>query len=512
MLIVAAASFMSWKHGYIRADGHVFAHYIACILVPVTFPFLLQDDGPARGLKVALLAITTVASLVGTLIAVPTAITDAPAIWNYNCKATINNLKIAGDLKRNADADFKNIAPPHYLPAVRAIVGDATVDMIGNEQAFVLFNGFNYRPRPAFQSYLPYTGRMARLNEEFFRSERAPEYVLQKMDTIDHRLPSLEDSLSTRYVYYHYRYLLEENTMLLWKRAEHDPSLDERELIETRKVGFNEPVAVPDRGDNPVWAEVVVKQSLLGKIRGFLYKAPILTMEVTDGGGFKNNYRIIRQMAELGFFAYPHFTSVLNIHRYMRGEPAPRMQSFVVNLPEHYGKFFQSEIEVRFYQMKPMPRSKGIDTSSPEAKFKTFERMPISSQAMYPLSVIETDGREVLNAHPPSTLEFQIDFPATKAHGTFGLASGSYTNGNRTDGAEFIVEWMGADGKLRTLFKRHLQPLTQADDRGLQKFDVDLPQGGGRLMLRITNGPAGDIAWDWAYWGGLRFTPAAPAP
>ncbi len=507
MLIAAAASFMNWKHGFIRADGHVFAHFISCLLVCVTFPVLLADDGPLRRLKVGLLALAATAGLTGTLLATPTAITDAPAIWNYNLKAIGNGLRILPDLNRNAIAEFSTVARPHFMPAVRSIVGEDPIDMIGNEQAYLLFNRFNYRPRPVFQSYLPYTGRLLQLNEEFLRSPRAPEFILQKMDTIDFRLPALEDSLATRYLYYHYRFVLEEKGMLLWRRAAPDPALDEKKPIESRRVDFGESVPVPDQGENAIWTEIVIRPSLLGRLRAFLYKAPILTMAVTDAGGFKNNYRIIREMAGEGFLFYPHFTSGYNVQRYMSGDPAPRASTFSLDLPPAQRKYFRPDIEVRFHELPPLPRNPGLIASEPEAKFRMFDRVPVAVSALYPVTNLETEGREALFAHPPSTLEFQVDFPATRVRGKFGLASNSYVAPNYTDGAEFIVEWIEAGGKSTLLFARNLRPGQVVGDRGFQGFDVGLPSGGGRLVLRITPGPSGDIACDWAFWTEVRFTP-----
>jgi hypothetical protein len=504
MLIAAASTFMNWKHGYTRADGHVFAHYISCLLVPVTFPVLLADDGPFPRIKAALLWIVAACSIWGILAVLPASITDAPAAWNYNLKKTINSLGELSVLKRNARAEFDTVAQPHIMPGIRTKVGNYSIDMIGNEQAYLIFNHFNYTPRPVFQSYLPYTAELMRLNEAFFQSERAPLFVLHKMDTIDYRLPPLEDSLSTRYLYYHYSYVMEERGMQLWRRNPPDPSLDGQTLLSESTVEFGQSVPVPDHGDTPIWCEVVARPSLLGSARAFLYKAPILTMEVTDAGGFKSTYRVIRRMAEAGFMIYPYFTSGYNVQRFMAGEPAQRVQSFALQMPLDQRKYFQSGITVKFYTLKPIPRTPGIQSGSPEEKFRVFDRVPVYANALYPIAILQEGDKEVLFAHPPSTIEFQVNFPATRVSGKFGFAAGAYKPPNLTDGAEFIIEWIGAEGSTQ-LFKRLLAPAYIAADRGMQSFDLAIPQGGGRLVLRITPGPNNDLAFDWTYWTDVKF-------
>lgn len=511
MLIAAAASFMNWKHGFSRADGHVFAHFISCLLVAVTFPVLLADDGPWPRLKAAVLGLATVASLAGTLISTPTAITDAGAIWNYNLKTIVNALRILPDLRRNADQQFRTISGPHYLHNIRNEVGDATLDMIGNEQAYILFNRFNYRPRPVFQSYLPYTEKLLRLNERFLRTDRAPEFIIHKMDTIDFRFPLQEDSLSLRHLFYNYRYVLEERTMHLWRKLDQPVVVPEPKLLRTDKVGFGQPVSIPSSTGDAVWVEIKLRPSLLGRVRNFLYKAPIVTMPVTDGGGFTQNYRFIRRMASAGFMIYPYFTSGYNVQRYMAGDAPPRAERFSLEVAPHQRKYYRPEIEVSFYALPPVPRHNAVVHAAPDATFKSFDRVPETVNSLYPTSALEIDGHQVVHPHPPSTLEFRVDFPATRARGSFGIANNAFAPPNNTDGCEFIVEWAEATGKTTTLFSRLLQPASVEADRGLQDFDVALPPGGGRLVLRITPGPAGDIVCDWAYWTDLRFSPRPPA-
>ncbi|MDB6170073.1 MAG: hypothetical protein JWM88_2937, partial [Verrucomicrobia bacterium] len=506
-LIVAAGSFMNWKHGFTRADGHVFAHYIACLLVPVTFPVLMMDDGPLRRWKTALLWSTTGFSLWGIMLCAGSAITDAAAMWNYQLKGNVAAVARLPKLAEEAREDFAKVAEPHVMPGIRTVVGKDTIDMLGNDQAYILFNRFNYTPRPVFQTYLPYTAELMRLNEAFFKSPRAPHYVLQKFDPIDFRLPPLEDSLTSNYLYHHYSYVMEERGMLLWHQNDTDPARDQRTPIGTATGHFGQRIAVPAQGESPVWVEFDVRPSLLGRLRAFLYKAPILMMSADEGGGSDNSYRVIRSMAGAGFMAYPHFTSGYNVQRFMGGDAPPRLRGFTLRLLADQLKYFQPDVAVRFFALQPLTRAKGIVAGSPEEKFRVFDRMPAVANSLYPLSILVEGNREVLFAHPPSNIEFHVDFPASWVTGVFGLAAKSYEAPNATDGAEFIVEWVGADGKVATLFSRLLQPVTERRDRGFQTFNLPVPRGGGRLILRTTPGPNGNIAFDWTFWTDVRFVP-----
>lgn len=507
MLILAAGSFINWKHGFVRADGHVFAHFLSCLLVPLTFPALMQDDGPFRRVKAGLLTATVLLSSWAIWLQFPSVFADSLTSWNLNLKSAVNSLRALPHLKRDARTAFDETAKQHAMPAMRRVIGKEPVDMIGNEQAYLLFNRFNYRPRPLFQSYLPYTLELARLNEAFFKSDRAPQFVIQKLDTIDYRIPALEDSLSLRQLFYHYSYVLDEKGMLLWKRNKSDASLDEKMLISETTVGFGEVVSVPDMGEKAIWVEYMVRPSLLGSIRAFLYKAPILTLNVKEPGSIFNSYRMVRRMAEAGFLAYPHFSSGHNIQRYMTGDAPPRIETLAVELPPDQRKYFQPGITVRFYTLPPVPRSAGLVSGTTEATFRMFDRVPASAQALYPVAIFNLGEEEVLFAHPPSVIEFLVNFPAKRVTGRFGFVETAYQPPNATDGAEFSIEWVNASGRTIPLHTRTLQPVTVVGDQGMHSFDVELPQGGGRLILRINAGPNNNQAYDWTYWTDVRFAP-----
>jgi hypothetical protein len=226
-----------------------------------------------------------------------------------------------------------------------------------------------------------------------------------------------------------------------------------------------------------------------------------------EGGLTDNTYRIVRSMAGAGFMAYPHFTSAYNVQRFMGGDAPPRLRGFKLTVPPGQKKYFKSDFAVRFFALKPLTRAKGIVAGSPEEKFRVFDRVPAVANSLYPMSILIENNREVLFAHPPSNIEFHVNFPATRVSGRFGMAAKSYEPPNATDGAEFIVDWVGADGKVSTLYTRWLQPVNVMGDRGYQTFNVAVPQGGGRLILRTTPGPNNNIAYDWTYWLDVKFTP-----
>ncbi|NBX30378.1 hypothetical protein EBR04_08065, partial [bacterium] len=109
-------------------------------------------------------------------------------------------------------------------------------------------------------------------------------------------------------------------------------------------------------------------------------------------------------------------------------------------------------------------------------------------------------GHRVVQIDVPSELEFHLSDNATEVSGRYGILDQAHVQG-KTDGAEFIVELVDADGSRSRIGRWLLQPRERIEDAGLKEFRLRLPAGKGRrLLLRTAPGPASDLSWDWTCW------------
>jgi hypothetical protein len=110
-------------------------------------------------------------------------------------------------------------------------------------------------------------------------------------------------------------------------------------------------------------------------------------------------------------------------------------------------------------------------------------------------------------AHAPSVLAVKVPPQARQLTGKFGLLPSAYADPHKaTDGAEFSVDLVGADGTRRNLLTKLLVPLQHSEDQGAQGFTVDLPEGEDlRIEFVVSTGPQRNGAFDWTYWGSLNF-------
>jgi hypothetical protein len=186
---------------------------------------------------------------------------------------------------------------------VHRVIGNATVDAIPWDVDVVEANGWNWRPRPVFQSYSAYTPALDRLDAEHLESKRAADFVILNFAAIDNRHPFLETPLS-------WRALLDRYDLKLatadWFLLQHRNAPRYAPLAPPgfSVARWDEDVLVP-QADGMLVMGPRLRSSLSGRVASFLFRSAAVYAEVTYRSGQKLRWRCVpRNLAE-GFLIRP---------------------------------------------------------------------------------------------------------------------------------------------------------------------------------------------------------------
>jgi hypothetical protein len=108
--------------------------------------------------------------------------------------------------------------------------------------------------------------------------------------------------------------------------------------------------------------------------------------------------------------------------------------------------------------------------------------------------------------HAPAVLALPLPAGQKLLAGRYGIFEGAYEKAppDVTDGAEFRIEVIAADGARQVLLQRLLDPVANPADRGVQEFELEIADNiTGSLEFIVTAGPQNRNSFDWAYWRGL---------
>ncbi|MFM8415034.1 MAG: hypothetical protein ACKOCX_09930 [Planctomycetota bacterium] len=500
---LAVLTFLAWKHGVLRAaegdiHGAILAAWsvIACFsLTAIPTPRVdVVRLGVTRACAVAFLAIVLVhrmgfGPLEAHVVASPQRLVDhvrmllgsdpRQAVVAVACPAKLDELA---------------------LPAVKAIVGDASVDVFGHCQDYAIANGFAYTPRPVFQSYSAYSRWLDERNERFYLGDQGPRYSLLALEPIDGRFPPLEDALCLRAILKNYRLRGREEPFLVAERISAEPATLEQVAAGVARIG--ERVGVEGHDADDLWLEIELSPSLRGRLESLLVRPPRCGIRLWSDADPDTGraWNAPAAMLAAGFIASPLLESTADVAAALTSGPTRRLRAFAVEAKRVAGGQYRWRLSALRGGLVGHPAA-----AQAAAEYPGFAVTPAACRSRTPTMIVEEAGTRMLKVDPPSEIVIDVPAEATTVEGAFAMLAAAYEEG-ATDGAEFIVACGPRAAEPQELSRRLLAPETRPEDRGVQRFSLPLPPGDERrLILRTTNGPADNALWDWACWADVRF-------
>jgi hypothetical protein len=215
--------------------------------------------------------------------------------WQGLCARTSRG----DDLKERFAKDLTDLRSDYALPALKG-----STDVYEYEQSVLFASKNEWNPRPVFQGVMAYTPELLSLNEQHLRGGDAPDWVLFHLETIDGRLPSLDDGMSWPALLDNYKFASYDGRFLLLEKKEVIQAKSEYDDIYSGTSKTGATVTLP-AADGLLFAEVDLKPTLAGKLLTTLFNPPQLRISVGLGNGTTRTYKVVANMMRTEFLLSP---------------------------------------------------------------------------------------------------------------------------------------------------------------------------------------------------------------
>ncbi len=344
-------SFTVWKYGCVRSGREVFFLGFIAVLALVLEGLPCQRRVAqrwARGLAVGTCGLSLITMQVFCFSVWPRSLKEPFRAFGRNLVWLLH----PAEYQRQNVAAIEAKRREAQLPHCRELVGRANVDVFGQCQAYALHNDLNYRPRPVFQSYVACSRFLMQLNEQFYHSRAAPEYVLFRLFALDRKFPPLEDAPLLRTLLANYQPLTTEGPFILLKRATAEPPVTS--LVREGTVRASEAIDLRGFGGTDLWLEVSLEPTLLGRLRQILYRPPTVRLAAwhEPGGKLMVRNRAPAQMLAAGFLASPLLLNNEDVLNLYADRAIKRPGACSVELLPGEQCYWQDTIRYRIYCIK----------------------------------------------------------------------------------------------------------------------------------------------------------------
>ncbi|MFZ0313961.1 MAG: hypothetical protein WAL85_14735 [Candidatus Korobacteraceae bacterium] len=292
--------FVMFKEGFVRHDAHSYIAATALVMAALILKLILQSRGSTVAFAVAVLALFYIDQGYGTS-------STSTSTYYKNVKATYSDvvdglkLRVSGNhqLQHSFDERRRAIAAQAHIPLLKG-----TTDIYPMDQAALLASGNAWSPRPVLQSYSAYTQSLAQLDEQHLLAPDAPDHVIFRIASVGSRFPPLDDGPSWVPLLSRYSCAGKDHDFLYLAKSW--PS----SLSPILLPGFEESQSIDHAFDlppssQPLFAQIDIHPTPLGRIVNALYKPPELTIELRTRSGLRKTYTLISGMAKAGFVISP---------------------------------------------------------------------------------------------------------------------------------------------------------------------------------------------------------------
>lgn len=297
LFLFSGALFQCFKHGYVRADAHVYIFFMGFLMIITVMALFLDYERLIPALRRIRLHAPCCALLTAVMVLISLYALN-PSVRSladtYPNKLQDLRYGIAARLDTKIAASEEDILPDAILNAI----GQDPVAVLPWELSIDAYNDINMVVMPALQSMMAYTPSLDAENAAFFTDKFAPEYVIFAFYTIDGRIPILETPATWQALYENYHAVLQEGVYLLLKKNDVPTALELGDETQ-QTVSSAEQVVLPDV---PYGTFVRLKTGLTfwGKLNKLFYQIPPVTITLTWSDGSQTTGRVIPEVLENG--------------------------------------------------------------------------------------------------------------------------------------------------------------------------------------------------------------------
>lgn len=380
LALFSLALLIAHKAAFVRHDGHALIAASSMLMAAIVLALSTRSGLAVAGLLVV--ATCTFSIHRGYHIATPERYTHGLSAKLGQVRQGLVDRLSGGDALRTRYEEA--IARLASFPTL-----EGTVDIYSFNQSLLLASDLDWNPRPAFQSYGAYTPTLARRNREHLEGPRAPDHLLFRVETIDGRLPALDDGSSWPAILARYapRRMLGDFLHLERKPAGAATTTTIPPPIgASARSGFGKFVTVPDQA-GPVFAKIRVRPSLLGRLAGWLHKPDQLRLAATLADGSTRDFRVVSGLLGEGVVISPLVESTTDFANLLThpGKLADKsMRSFAIRPTAHAWQW-QPEFEIEFARLEVPTEFLGVDLLPLDA------RVDVAPDAV-PSETIHCDG------------------------------------------------------------------------------------------------------------------------
>jgi hypothetical protein len=354
ILLNAILLFISFKHGFVRHDGHIryfyFTYGVFFIITYVIYKYDILNTVKNKKRIIFLIVL-----LLGSIFCVVLLDSIRPqfVVHNSDSVAQWNEVpSLIFDKSHQAERSEKHIQNlKSHLPLDTEIIeqiGDKPMDIFPYDIMIPWIYDFNWSPRPMPWSFQVFNSDIGELNANHFTNEnKSPKEILYAFKSIDNRYPIYDEPLTFQALLKNYEYTNSSNNFVL---LSHHPKEDlgKKENLGMVEVNIGDSIKIPKYEKGYLFANVDLKFNSLGKLMYTAYKPAQahIVFKFSDST-YSKEFRFIPDISNQGIFLSQYISNLEDIKSIFSDELTPNIDEIIIWVDDE--SHYENEIKIEFF-------------------------------------------------------------------------------------------------------------------------------------------------------------------
>jgi hypothetical protein len=341
---------VSFKHGFIRQDGHQLIFFQICLLLFLLLSILIYSYSSDRKLKsVNYFNVFLIISLLLTLYHLaPWLLNDS---INNKYQDYVLSEKMVDDpgLFEEQVIAHKNLVRDYYPldKSITKYLENKTVDIFPWDISLAWAYGLEWSPRPIFQSYSAYTQNLDRINSRHLIGNNSPNNILYSFKSIDERYPPFDEPATFRNVLCNYSFVNKSGEFLLLTNNPRTINKGSEVNLGELNSPMGSIISIPKYNEGYVFGYIDVEYSFIGKIIKLFYKSSPCSIQFKFSDNlYSKEFRFIPDVAKNGVFLSQFILNQEDLSFIFQGQCINNIEGIIIKTssPMQYS----SNIKVKF--------------------------------------------------------------------------------------------------------------------------------------------------------------------
>ncbi|MDR1195568.1 MAG: hypothetical protein LBL00_03725 [Endomicrobium sp.] len=292
-LICSVLVFFSFKHSFVRQDGHMLIFYTTFPILSALLYIFAGDKfriAHKQSLKICAVICCACMMVIGKWYA---------PFYNFtnNVKGLFEIKQKIKNFERNKTVSLReNVLNEEW----NAEIGNSSIQILPFDLSYAAANNWtSWQPNPVLQLYSAYSKTLDQTSADSFINKKAPSFILLEYETIDERNMFFDTPATWNAILSNYSICKDDGERLLLKKNNSRKRIEFTKM-QTDVYKFGDTIKIPET-NGLIFAKIKINTSFLGKIITMLFRGCPSDITVKYQNGENKTFRIIDDTLQMPF-------------------------------------------------------------------------------------------------------------------------------------------------------------------------------------------------------------------